>query len=177
FKLKDKLFFYMQQLPGCGPKWQCTKLKLKGYESEQPIHLIWRDRLEVTKQLFANPVYAKHMCYNPHYIYQGQEHQIGEFWTLDDAWEIQNQLPEGATIVLIIAASDKTPVTRHTGGLQMHPLFLTIRNIQADVCMKAMSHVWRCTAFMPTLTFIVNSNFQTLLQVRLWHKCMHLICS
>lgn len=79
----------MQQLPGRGPQWQCTKLKLKGYESEQPIHLIWRDGLEVTKQLFANPVYANHMCYDPHYIYQGQERQFGEFWTSDDAWEIQ----------------------------------------------------------------------------------------
>jgi hypothetical protein len=79
----------MQQLPGRGPKWQCTKLRLKGYESEQPIHLIWRDGLEVTKQLFTNPIYAKHMCYDPHHIYQGQERQIGEFWTSDDAWKIQ----------------------------------------------------------------------------------------
>ncbi|KAG2336694.1 hypothetical protein BDR05DRAFT_953157 [Suillus weaverae] len=177
FKSKDELFFYMQQLPRCGPKWQCTKLRLKGYESELLIHLIWRDGLEVTKQLFANPVYAKHMCYDPHYIYQGQEHQIGEFWTSDDAWEIQNQLPEGATIIPIIATSNKTPVTRHTGGLEMHPLFLTIGNIQADVRMKATSHAWRCTAFMPIPTFIINSDFQTLLQSRLWHKCMDLVCS
>ncbi|KAG2144392.1 uncharacterized protein EDB93DRAFT_1241273 [Suillus bovinus] len=177
FKSKDKLFFYMQQLPGRGPKWQCMKLKLKGYESEQPIHLIWRDTLEVMKQLFANPVYAKHMCYDPHYIYQGQEHQFGEFWTSDDAWKIQDQLPEGATIVLIVLASDKTPVTRHMGGLEMHPLFLTIGNIQADVHMKATLHVWRCTVFMPTPTFVVNSDFQTLLCMHLWHKCMDLVCS
>ncbi|KAG1868244.1 hypothetical protein DFJ58DRAFT_714217 [Suillus subalutaceus] len=177
FKSKDELFFYMQQLPGRGPKWQSTKLKLKGYESEQPIHLIWRDGLEVTKQLFANPVYANHMCYDPHRIYQGQERQFGEFWTSNDAWEIQDQLPEGATIVPIIAASDKTPVTRHTGGLEMHPLFLTIGNIQADVRMKVTSHAWRCTAFMPIPTFIVNSDFQTLLRSRLWHKCMDLVCS
>ncbi|KAG1717174.1 hypothetical protein EDB19DRAFT_1900504 [Suillus lakei] len=152
------------------------KLKLKGYKSEQPIHPIWRDGLEVMKQLFANPIYVKHMCYDTHHIYQGQEHQIGEFWTSDDAWEIQDQLLEGATVVPIIAASDKTPVTRHTGGLEMHPSFLTIRNIQANVHMKAMSHVWRCTAFMPILTFIVNSDFQTLLWVHLWHKCMDLVC-
>ncbi|KAG1751482.1 uncharacterized protein EDB91DRAFT_1234844 [Suillus paluster] len=88
-----------------------------------------------------------------------------------------DQLPEGATIVLIIAASDKTPVTRHTGGIKMHPLFLTIGNIQADVLMKATLHAWRCTAFMPTPTFIVGSEFQSLLQARLWHKCMDLVCS
>ncbi|KAG2067998.1 hypothetical protein BDR04DRAFT_1025764 [Suillus decipiens] len=176
FKSKDELFFYMQQLPGCGPQWQCTKLRLKGYESEQLIHLIWRDGLEMMKQLFSNPIYVNHMCYDPHYIYEGQEHQIGEFWTLDDAWKIQNQLPEGVTIIPIIAASDKTPVTRHIGGLEMHLLFLTIRNIQANVCMKVTSHAWRCTAFMPIPTFIVNSDFQSLLQAHLWHKCMDLVC-
>ncbi|KAG2074318.1 hypothetical protein BDR04DRAFT_1126918 [Suillus decipiens] len=94
-----------------------------------------------------------------------------------DAWEIQNQLPEGVTIILIIAASDKTLVTRHTGGLEMHLLFLTIGNIQADFHMKATLHVWQCTAFMPIPAFIVNSDFQSLLQAHLWHKCMDLICS
>ncbi|KAG1819088.1 uncharacterized protein BJ212DRAFT_1446220 [Suillus subaureus] len=173
FKSKDELFFYMQQLPGRRPKWQCMKLKLKGYESEQPIHLIWRDGLEVTKQLFTNPVYTNHMCYDPHYIYQGQEHQFREFWTSDDAWEIQVRV----TIIPIITASDKTPVTKHMGGLEMHPLFLTIRNIQGNIHMKAMLHAWQCTAFMLIPTFIMNSNFQTLLWLHLWHKCMDLVCS
>jgi hypothetical protein len=91
FKSKDELFYYMEQLPGRGPKWQCTKLQLKGYDSEQPIHLIWRDGLEVVRQLLANPVYANHMCYDPHRIYQGEERQFGEFWTSDDAWAIQVQ--------------------------------------------------------------------------------------
>ncbi|KAG2029272.1 hypothetical protein BDR03DRAFT_936857 [Suillus americanus] len=77
----------------------------------------------------------------------------------------------------IIAASDKTPVTKHMGGLKMHPLFLTIGNIQGDVRVKVMSHAWQCTAFMPIPTFIVNSNFQTLLQSCLWHKCIDLVCS
>ncbi|KAG2356109.1 hypothetical protein BDR07DRAFT_1492312 [Suillus spraguei] len=89
FKLKDELFYYLEQLPGHGPKWQCTELHLKGYETEQPIHLIWRNGLEVVKQLFSNPVYANHMCYNPHLIHTGRECEIREFWTSDDAWNIQ----------------------------------------------------------------------------------------
>ncbi|KAG2031512.1 hypothetical protein BDR03DRAFT_846697, partial [Suillus americanus] len=88
-----------------------------------------------------------------------------------------NQLPKGATIILIITASDKTPVTKHTGGLKMHPLFLTIGNIQGNVRVKVTSHAWQCTAFMPIPTFIVNSDFQTLLQSCLWHKCIDLVCS
>ncbi|KAI5993923.1 hypothetical protein EDD15DRAFT_2166736 [Pisolithus albus] len=66
---------------------------------------------------------------------------------------IKDALPEGATIVPIIAASDKMPVTRHTGNLEMHPLFLTIGNINSDICMKAMVHAWCCVAFMPTVKF------------------------
>jgi len=31
-------------------------------------------------------------------------------------WETQEQLPLGATVVLIILASDKTQLTQHTGG-------------------------------------------------------------
>ncbi|KAG1836104.1 hypothetical protein F4604DRAFT_1943642 [Suillus subluteus] len=177
FKSKDELFFYLDLLPGRGPKWQCTEFRLKDYESEQPIYLIWRDALEVAKQLFANPVYANHMCYDPHKVYNRTEREIGEFWTTDEAWTLQDQLPPGATIVPIIMASDKTPVTRHTGGLQMHPLFLTIGNIQSDVRMKATSHAWRCVAFMPTPTFLVSSNYQTLLQSHLWHKCMDFVCA
>lgn len=59
----------------------------------------------------------------------------------------------------------------------MHPLFLTIGNIQADVRMKATSHAWRCVAFIPIPTFVVNSDFQTLLRSRLWHKSVDLVCS
>ncbi|KAG1753235.1 hypothetical protein EDB19DRAFT_1892662 [Suillus lakei] len=175
FKLKDELFFYLDLLPGHGPKWQCTEFRLKGYESEQPIYLIWRDALEVVKQLFVNPVYANHMCYDPHMVYNGTEREIREFWTTDDAWAMQDQLPPGATIVPIIMASDKTPVTRHTGGLEMHPLFLTIGNIQSNVRMKATSHTWHCVAFMPTPTFLVGSNYQMLLQSQLWHRCMDFV--
>ncbi|KAG2033349.1 hypothetical protein BDR03DRAFT_935693 [Suillus americanus] len=125
FKSKDELFYYLEQLPGCGPKWQCTEFCLKGYKTEQPIHLIWRDGLEVVKQLLSNPVYANHMCYDPH---------------------------------------------------RMHLLFMTIGNIQSDVRMKATSHAWRCVVFMPTPKFIVNLDYQTLLQTCLWHKCVDLVC-
>ena len=58
-------------------------------------------------------------------------------------------------IVPIILASDKTPVTHQTGGLEMHPLFLTIGNIQSDIRMQAMSHAWHCVAFIPSPEFKV----------------------
>ncbi|KIK11805.1 hypothetical protein PISMIDRAFT_70299, partial [Pisolithus microcarpus 441] len=87
----------------------------------------------------------------------------------------KDTLPEGATLVPIIAASDKTPVTRHTGSLEMHPLFLTIGNIDSDVHMKATAYAWHCVAFMPTVKFDIHPDYQTILQARLWHRCVDIV--
>ncbi|KAH7904286.1 hypothetical protein BJ138DRAFT_1239251, partial [Hygrophoropsis aurantiaca] len=175
FKTKDKLLSMMDQLPS-GPSWRLTKFEFTGYTTTHPIQLIWRDGLEVVKQLFSNPVYAQHMSYDPIHIFSGMQREYGEFFSSQRAFNLQNQLPEGATIVPIIAASDKTPVTRHTGGLEMHPLFLTIGNIDSDVRMKATAHAWRCVAFMPIPKFDTHNDYQSILAARLWHKCMDLVC-
>ena len=84
----------------------------------------------------------------------------------------QNHLPPGTTIIPIILTSDKTPVTCQTGGLEMHPVFMLIGNIQSDVRMQATSHAWRCVAFIPTPEFEVHPDYQTILFARLFHHCM-----
>ena len=78
-------------------------------------------------------------------------------------------------MIPIILASDKTPVTRHTGGLQMHPVFLTIGNIQSDIRMQASSHAWRCIAFIPLPTIKVHSKCKTLLSSRLFHWSLDVV--
>lgn len=140
-----------------GPKWQTTQFEVQGYTTAAPIHLIWRDGLEVAKSLFGNPIFAQNMSFDPLHVWEGAQREYGEWFTANRAFStqvcafflyhhilnyrlFQDQLPEGATIVPIIAASDKTPVTRQTGGLEMHPLFLTIGNIDSDIHMKATSH-------------------------------------
>ena len=87
----------------------------------------------------------------------------------------KDQLPQGASIVPIIVASDKTPVTGHTGGLEMHPVFISIGNIQSDVRMQATSHAWRCVAFIPVSSFDIHPDFQTLCNARLFHQCMDIV--
>ncbi|KIM60591.1 hypothetical protein SCLCIDRAFT_94466, partial [Scleroderma citrinum Foug A] len=87
----------------------------------------------------------------------------------------QDQLPSGAMLVPILAASDKTPITRMTGGLEMHPLFISIGNIDSQVHMAATSHAWQCVAFMPIPKFEVHSYYQTILQTRIWHKCVDIV--
>ena len=75
----------------------------------------------------------------------------------------------------IIAASDKTLVMRQTGGLEMHPLFLTIGNIDSEVHMKATAHAWQCVAFIPIPKFNIHPDYQTILQSCVWHKCVDIV--
>lgn len=88
---------------------------------------------------------------------------------------LQAQLPIGSTIIPIILASDKTPVTRQTGGLEMHPVFLTIGNIQSDIRMQATSHAWRCIAFIPSPEFNIHADFRTILLARVFHWSLDVV--
>ncbi|KAG1851136.1 hypothetical protein F4604DRAFT_1592501, partial [Suillus subluteus] len=82
----------------------------------------------------------------------------------------------GATIVPIVLASDKTPVTRQSCGLEMHPMFLTTANIRSDIRMKATAHAWSCIAYMPIPQFVCHPDFCSLLQARVWHRCVDIVC-
>ena len=44
-------------------------------------------------------------------------------------WELQGQLPVGATVVPIIIATDKTQITQHHGDQSLWPVYMTIGNL------------------------------------------------
>ncbi|KAG2344901.1 hypothetical protein BDR05DRAFT_998905 [Suillus weaverae] len=103
---------------------------------------------------------------------------IHHHWLLPSSvWKIQDHLPVGTTQVPIILGSDKTPVTRTTGGLEMHLLFITIGNLNSDVHSKATLQAWHCIAYMPIAKFCVHPDYQGILQAWLWHKCVDLVCT
>ncbi|KAG1816369.1 uncharacterized protein BJ212DRAFT_1446931 [Suillus subaureus] len=155
FGSKDQLLAWMGSLP-TRPKWCSMTLEITSYPTVQPVQLIWCDGLEVVEDLFTNPIFVNHMTYDPHIVVDGDEHEYSEYFT--------DQLPKGATIVPIVIASDKTPITWHTGGLEMHPIFVSIANIQSDVQMRVMSHAWQCVGFMPIPKFAdIHSDYQIIL--------------
>ncbi|KAG1813400.1 hypothetical protein EV424DRAFT_1565654 [Suillus variegatus] len=174
FTSKDQLIGWMNTLP-CFTEWKVSKIAFTSYKTTQPIELIWRDALDVVKQLFSDPTFANHMTFDPHVVQAGDQREYGDYMSADMAWKIQDHLPVGATQVPIILGSDKTPVTRVTGGLEMHPVFITISNIDSEVRSKATLRAWRCVGYMPIVKFKVHLDYQTTLQARLWHKCMDLI--
>ncbi|KAI6104122.1 hypothetical protein F5141DRAFT_1064966 [Pisolithus sp. B1] len=147
FHTAEQLLSWLDVIPK-GPTWQCTQICTEGYTMQEPIYLYWHDALEVMWDIFGNPSFSEHMMYDPYYIYECTEHEYGEWMSGDKAHQIQNELPDGTMIVPIILASDKVPVMRMSGDHEMHPLFLTIVNINSEVHMKAKAHAWACMRLM-----------------------------
>ncbi|KAG1864380.1 hypothetical protein F4604DRAFT_1882085 [Suillus subluteus] len=176
FTSKDQLLDWIDALPSFVP-WKVSNIEFTGYKTTYPVQLIWRDALEVIKQLFSDPVFANHITFQPHVVNTRGQREYGDYMSADMAWKIQDHLPVGATQVPIILGSDKTPVTRITGGLEMHPLFITIGNLDSEVRSKATLRAWRCIAYMPIAKFRVHPDYQGILQARLWHKCVDLVCA
>lgn len=57
----------------------------------------------------------------------------------------------------------------------MHPVFMTISNIDSTVRQKATSHAWMCVGFLPIPEFLVFSDIQAVLAARIWHRCLDII--
>ncbi|KAI6163167.1 hypothetical protein EDD17DRAFT_1776327 [Pisolithus thermaeus] len=163
FRTAEQLLSWLDVIPK-GPTWRCTQICTEGYTTKEPIYLYWHDALEVVRDIFGNPFFSEHMMYDPYYIYECTEREYGEWMSGDEAHRIQNELPDGATIVPIILASDKAPVTRMSGDHEMHPLFLTIANINSEVRMKAKAHAWACVAYTPIPEFLTHPDFHSILE-------------
>ncbi|EGO27015.1 hypothetical protein SERLADRAFT_436846 [Serpula lacrymans var. lacrymans S7.9] len=164
FGLAYCLTLFMEILPS-GPVWKMEEIQARNYKTEKPMILLYRDGLEVVKSLFGNPIFAKHMMMDPKQVVNKDgEWEYSEWMTGDYAWAIQDQLPIGSTIVGVVGASDKSTVTQGTGGIDMHPTFSTLANISLDVPMKATTHSWLRTAFLPIPTFLdCHTEYQSIL--------------
>jgi hypothetical protein len=66
------MYAWLTALPQ-GAQWQATKIGIQGFELVQDARLIWRDGLEVVRDLFSNPMFAKYMTYDPHIVNCGTE--------------------------------------------------------------------------------------------------------
>ena len=91
FGTADQLFGWLANLP-TGPQWQATPIELNGYEAVRDVRLIWRDGLDVVRDLFSNPIFANYMTYDPHKVMRGTDREYGEFFTGTRAFEIQVSL-------------------------------------------------------------------------------------
>ena len=95
----------------------------------------YRDVKRSLEFLLGHPPFAEHLTYAPIRQYDGASNNriYNEFHTADWWWETQLKLPEDATIVPLLLATDKTMLTMHHGDESCWPIYLTIGNLDREI--------------------------------------------
>ena len=76
----------------------------------------------------------------------------------------------------MIGASNKTPLTKGSGDKEMHPLYLLLANIHANVLMKATSHAFALATYLPILKFLdVPPPVQSILLAQVYHFAISIV--
>ncbi|KAG1821858.1 uncharacterized protein BJ212DRAFT_1445288 [Suillus subaureus] len=136
--------------------WKCQLIpSLHGMKS--PIQLFWRDPVN-------NPLVHDQLDFIPHHLL----HVYLEC--------IQDQLPQGATILGTVLSSDKTNVTTMTGARVTHLLLLGLANIHMHTPMKLLSKTFMLTALLPILQYLhPNQQMQGMLEDCLIHEYLLIV--
>jgi hypothetical protein len=100
---------------------------------------------------------------------------------------VQRRLPPGTTHGAAIFMSDATILSRFTGGVQVHGLYMSLGNIDKSVWENISEGAWMLIAYIPKSNFhktmltmkhlpkAQQSLLVNLLNRRLFHRCMDII--
>lgn len=76
----------------------------------------------------------------------------------------------------MIGASDKTPLTMGSGNKEMHPLLLSLANIHANIRIKATSHAFALTTYLPIPKFLkVSPAVHSVLSACVFHFTISIV--
>ena len=88
-----------------------------------------------------------------------------EWW-----WETQDQLPDQATVVPLLIATDKTLLTQHHGDVSGWPVYLTIGNLDRKTRRSQKRPGQLLVGFLP-----VVPNTGDGVKAKIWHLAMETI--
>ncbi|KAG1734399.1 uncharacterized protein EDB91DRAFT_1238423 [Suillus paluster] len=144
-------------------------------------HELWqRNPVECVRDLIGNPAFKDYLSYVPEKVYadaQGKMQVYDEMWTGDWWWNMQEHLPSGAVVALVILTSDKTNLTQFCGDKAAWPIYLTIGNIKKDIRRQPSKHATVLIGYLPIskmLHFKDDEGWQ-IGRYRLFHNCMQLV--
>ncbi|KAJ6468957.1 hypothetical protein DFH09DRAFT_1254079 [Mycena vulgaris] len=161
-----------------GPQWKAESWKALS-PVKRPLTLFYRDPVELLESLLQNPLIQDHIHYTPFRLFTtaAQTMRVYTEWLSGNvAWEMQEQLPKGATVIGTIVSTDKTQITAMTGNRVAHPLLISAANIDMDFRMKASHHAFLLGAMIPIAKFKEkNNDIRGVLQRRLYHACLDFV--
>ncbi|THH03596.1 hypothetical protein EW145_g6149 [Phellinidium pouzarii] len=183
-----KLYQIIDSLPD-STAWKCDFIKvegdvmnLNGTPMTETYPLWRRDAIEIIQELIGNPTFRNDIAYFPERAYtdaQGTCRIYDELWTADWWWDKQSMLPEGATIVPVIIASDETQLSTFSGDKTAWPVYLTIGNIAKNIRLKPSTHATVILGYLPKVKFqCFEGGSDDEARSRIWnffHHCMRVL--
>ncbi|KAJ7247831.1 hypothetical protein C8J57DRAFT_1522828 [Mycena rebaudengoi] len=174
FKSAKELRARAELLPS-GPPWKSRVITYDGFPTKSPIVLYYRDPLECIALLLKNPLVKDHLDLVPERNFRQGQRVHGEWIASDSAWQMQELIPSGATLLGVIASSDKTNISVMNGDRVAHPLLISLANIKMNFLMKASNHAFMMTALLPVPKFLCHKNIRGLMEKRLMHHCLDIV--
>ncbi|KAJ7435753.1 hypothetical protein FB451DRAFT_1344717 [Mycena latifolia] len=161
-----------------GPQWKAKPWKTL-FPTKRPLSLFYRDPVELLESLLQNPLVQSHIHYTPFRLYKTAAKTMRvytEWLSGNTAWNMQEKIPEGATIIGTVTSSDKTQISSMTGNRVAYPLLLSTANINLDFRMKASHHAFLLCALLPVAKFKMNNKeYRGVLERRLYHACLDFV--
>jgi hypothetical protein len=133
----------------------------------------YRNIVNVVEFLLGHRPFANHLSYAPVRQFNGtsDDNRIyNEMHTADWWWRTQGEVPEGATVVPILLATDKTMLTQHHGDESAWPIYVTIGNLDRATRRKQTVPGSVLLGFLPITSETVDDS-----KARVYHAAMELI--
>jgi hypothetical protein len=133
----------------------------------------YRNVVTAIEFLMGHRPFVSHLAYAPvrQFSGTGSDNRIyNEMHTADWWWETQGKVPEGATIIPILLATDKTMLTQHHGDESAWPIYLTIGNLDRATRRKQTVPGSILLGFLPVTTEAADDS-----KAHVYHAVMEMI--
>ncbi|KAJ7481071.1 hypothetical protein B0H11DRAFT_1724567 [Mycena galericulata] len=161
-----------------GPEWKATPWSTL-HPTKKPLTLYYRDPIECLQSLLGNPLIQDFVHFTPFRLWSNSAKLMRvytEWLSGDVSWEIQEQLPSGATVLGTILSSDKTQLTSMTGNRSAYPMLISMADLDMDFRMKACHHAFLLLALLPIPKFREkDAEIRGVLANRLFHAVLDFI--